>query len=449
MRHNWRIFVIIFFFLAWTRAGAQQIITLSWNDVVGITREQNLEIKLQDRDYAFQSKNVLKAYGDFLPSLEYQFQAINNIERPEFVIPGFGRIRFGTEYNYTHLLQVQLPIFTGLSRIANLSIQKNMKKSMAQELRNKEDEVVLKVLEAYFNLILANTLINVNQRGYDAAKANFEQVEKFYDLGGASKLDYLRAKARLSSAQPLLRSAFNQRILAGENLKFILNVSSEDSLIVLDTLSKQEFIEPYISYPVAELCSIAILERSDLESLRYQREIANEQKTVSFSRFLPMVSLAANIQHQAQIDKWQVNSEDYIRSKSAILLVQYPLFQGAKRIFDYQQAQINEQKAEIALELSYKVAILEVQAAYIKFQDTRANLASLQEAMLEAREALRLADLNYQEGIITQVDVLTTQVSLINSEVNFQQGLYEYNLSQLYLLKYIGKLNMIWENNRG
>ena len=182
---------------------AQQIISLTWNDVIGISRDRNLEIKIQNRDYAFQSKNVLKAYGEFLPRIDYQFQAVNNLERPEFVIPNFGRIRFGTEYNYTHLLQIQLPLFTGLSRIANLNIQSNLKKSMAEELRDKEDEVVLKALEAYFNLMLANTLIKVNQRGYDAAKANFDQVEKFYNLGGSSKLDYLRAKSRLASAQHL------------------------------------------------------------------------------------------------------------------------------------------------------------------------------------------------------------------------------------------------------
>ena len=446
---HWRFFVILFVLLSGVRVQAQQIISLNWDDVVELTREHNLEVKLTIQDYAFQSKNVLKAYGDFLPRLDYQFQAVNNIERPEFVIPGFGRIRFGTEYNYTHILQLQLPVFTGLSRIANLRIQKSLNRSMAEELRNKEDGVVLKALEAYFGLMLANTLINVNQRGYDAARANFEQVEKFYDLGAASKLDYLRAKARLSSAEPPLRSAYNRRSLAEENLKFILNTNPEDSLVILDTLARQEFLKQYGSFILTDLCSLAVLNRPDLESLRYQKEVAGDQKTVSLSRFLPVISLAASVQHQAQIENWQVNSSDYVRSKSAVLVVQLPLFQGAKRIFDYQQSQINEQKADIALELSRKSAVLQVEAAYLKFQDTRENLASLEEAMLEAREALRLADLNYQEGIITQVDVLTSQVSLITSEVNFQQGVYDYNLSQLYLLKAIGKLNIIWHNNRG
>jgi outer membrane protein TolC len=444
MRHFGPVFVILFLLCSGHLLSAQQVITLSWDDVIGISREHNLEIKLSQQDYDFQSKNVSKAYGEFLPRLDYQFQAINNIERPEFVIPGIGRIRFGTAYNYTHQLQVQLPVFTGLSRIANLNIQKSLKKSLAEELRNKEDEVVLKALEAYFNLMLANALIDVNQRGYDAALANFEQVSKFYELGAASKLDYLRAKSRLSSAEPALRSAYNQRALAEETLKFTLNADQRDSMVVLDTLARQDFFADYSGYSLAGLCSLAVLERPDLASRRFQLEVADDQKTASFSKFLPVVSLAANVQHQAQIEEWQVNSSDYVRSKSAVVLVQLPLFQGAKRLFDYQQAQINEQRSELALELSRKSAVLQVEGAYLKYQDTRANLTSLEEAMLEAREALRLADLNYSEGIITQVDVLTSQVAQISSEVKFQEGIHEYNLSQLYLLKYIGKLNTIW-----
>ncbi len=444
MRHFGSVFVILFLLSSGHLLSAQQVITLSWDDVIGISREHNLEIKLSQQDYDFQSKNVSKAYGEFLPRLDYQFQAINNIERPEFVIPGIGRIRFGTAYNYTHQLQVQLPIFTGLSRIANLNIQKNLKKSLAKELRNKEDGVVLNALEAYFNLMLANALIDVNQRGYDAARANFEQVSKFYELGAASKLDYLRAKSRLSSAEPALRSAFNQRALAEENLKFTLNADQRDSMVVLDTLARQDFFADYSGYSLAALCSLAVLERPDLASRRFQLEVADDQKTASFSKFLPVVSLAANVQHQAQIEEWQVNSSDYVRSKSAVVLVQLPLFQGAKRLFDYQQAQINEQRSELALELSRRSAVLQVEGAYLKYQDARANLASLEEAMLEAREALRLADLNYSEGIITQVDVLTSQVALVSSEVKFQEGIHQYNLSQLYLLKYIGKLNTIW-----
>jgi outer membrane protein TolC len=424
---------------------AQQIISLTWNDVIGIGLKENLEIKIRAHEYEFQSQNEWKALGEFLPTIDYQFQAINNLELPEFVVPNFGRVRFGTQYNYAHLLQAQWPIFTGLARIANWKIQKKLTKSMQQELHNKEDEVVLKALEAYFNLLLADNVVLVNDRAYRASTANFEQVEKFYNMGASSKLDFLRASSNLSSTLAPLISAKNGRILAEKNLKFILNINQKDSLIVLDSLKQIDFVSDYNDMTMDELYTLAEANRPDLKTMHLQNEIASDQKLLSVSSFLPSLVLAANVQHQAQVESAQFVPNDFVRSKAVALSLQFPLFQGTKRIFDYQQSVINKRKSEIMVDLSHKAAYLEIDASVLKILETRENLSTLRTAMDEAREALRLANLNYQEGIITQVDVLTSQLALTSSELSYLRGIFEFNVSQLYLLKSIGKMNSVWE----
>jgi outer membrane protein len=441
-----RPFYILLLLLAFAiKLPGQQIISLTWNDVVGIGLKENLEIKIQSYTYEYQSKNEWKALGDFLPTIDYQFQAINNIELPEFVIPNFGRVRFGTTYNYSHLLQAQWPLFTGLARIANWQIQKKLTKSLKQELHNKEDEIVLRSLEAYFSLLLANNVFLVNERSYQASKANYEQVEKFYNMGAASKLDFLRASSNLSSRLAPLISAKNGRNLAEKNLKFILNINQKDSLVVLDSLEEIDFVAEYDDMTLDQLYNLAETNRPDLKSVNLQNEIASDQKLLSASSFLPKLILAANIQHQAQVEQAEFVPNDFIRSKAVALSLQIPLFHGTKRIFDYQQSIINKRKSELLVDLSQKAAILEVDASVLKIMETRENLATLRSAMNEAREVQRLAELNYQEGIITQVDVLAAQLSLTSSELSYHRGIYEYNVSQLYLLKSIGKMNSVWE----
>ncbi len=440
-----RFFVIIFLISVTFGLQAQQIITLTWNDVVGISLKENLEIKIQNQSYLYQTKAEWKALGDFLPTIDYQFQAINNLELPEFVIPNFGRVRFGTSYNYSHVFQAQWPLFTGGARWANWMIQKNAKKSMEQQLRNKEHEVVLKALEAYYTLLLAENVIQVNNRAFQAAKANYEQVKRFYEFGAASKLDFLRASSNYSSSIPPLTSAKNAQNLAMRNLKFILNIDQSDSLIVLDSLKQNDFVADFNEMKIDELYALALSNRPDLKSAELQSEIASDQKLLSISTFLPNLVLAANVQHQAQVEHVEFVPNDFIRSKAVVLSLQVPLFHGTKRIFEYQQAVINKEKSELTVDLSKKAAMLEVDASVLKIMETRENLSTLRTAMDEAREVLRLANLNYQEGIITQVDVLAAQLSLTSSELSYLRGIFEYNVSQLYLLKSIGKINSIWE----
>lgn len=440
------IFVLIFLFLGIISVKGQQVVSLTWSDVVGISRNENLEIKIRYQDYLYQDKNKWKALGDFLPTVDYQFQAVNNIELPEFVIPNFGRVRFGTDYNFTHVFQARLPLFTGGARWANWQIQDNLAKSMEAQLRDKEDQVVLKALEAYFGMILADNVLRVNQRAYEAAKANFDQVEKFFNLGGASKLDYLRAKSSLSSSIPPLASAKNAQRLAAENLKFIMNIPAADSVIVLDSLRQMNFINDLEKSPLTDLYNMALENRPDLEQMNLQGEIASDQKLLAVSRFLPTIAVAANVQHQAQVMDAAFVPNDFVRSKAAVLSVQVPLFQGAKRVFDYQQASISQQRAEISADLLQRAALLEIESSVLKIAETKNNLSTLRSAMDEAREAERLANLNYNEGVITQVDVLGAILALTNSELRYLRGIYEFNISQLYLLKAVGKMNSVWQN---
>ena len=51
----------------------------------------------------------------------------------------------GSPYNFQHSLSLSLPIFTGGSRWFNFDIQKNIRKSLKEELEGKEEETVLKL----------------------------------------------------------------------------------------------------------------------------------------------------------------------------------------------------------------------------------------------------------------------------------------------------------------
>jgi len=445
-----KLSLLAFFLLvcfSYSTVFAQQIISLTWDDVVGISQKENLELKIGQQEYRHQRLNKWKALSDFLPSVTYQFQGQNNIELPEFVFMG-QRIRVGTDYNFSHALQLRYPIFTGGLRLANWKIQHSLQKSLAEQLRNKEEEVVLKALEAYFNAILSDALIEVNRQAHQAAKANFEQVEKFYEVGAASQLDYLRAKSRFTSTISPLTSARNARKLALENLKFILNINPSDSLIILDSLLRMDFLGDWGEADLKDLQEIALNERPDLRSADYQEKAVGAQKIIAGSRFFPTVNFIASVQHQAQINTMDVTREDYNRVKMAMISVQLPLFEGGRRALDYQQARINHKKAQIQIEQLRRAILLEVESGYRQFREAQSNLISLEQATREAREALRLANLSYKEGLSTQVDVLNAQLSYTSSEAQFKQGIYKYNVSQLQLLKSIGKLHTIWNEEK-
>jgi outer membrane protein len=429
--------------ITYQRSAAQsRIIKLKWDDVVQTSLNENLGLKYTALDYQSQKLSKWQAVSDFLPSLTYQGVASQNLELSTMTLMG-QKIQIGTEYNYQHTLELSYPIFTGFSRIASLNIQRNQEKSLKTELKSKEDDTVISALEAYFQIMLSDRLIRVNQEALDAASANLDQVKQFFQVGVASELDLKRAETRYSSTLPSLESAKNQFQMAQNQLKYILNLSLNDSLVVLDSLESKQLLNAFSNASLDELKTIALKNRWELKQSDLQLKTAKSQKTLALSQALPTLAFSADVSHVAMTDEYKVGEKDYTRSKSMNLVVQWPLFQGGKTALETQKAQITIRQMEYIKQQTETQVLMDVEQCYYAVGVALKNLSSLKASLEQAREAFRLSNLTYKEGISTQVEVLDAQLAYTQTNISFQQGLYDYNISQLNLLNAIGQIETL------
>ena len=71
------------------------------------------------------------------------------------------------------------------------------------------------------------------------------------------------------------------------------------------------------------------------------------------------------------------------------------------------------------------------------------------ETVEQAKEGLRLADLQYKNGLITSVELTDAQLALTQSEVNRLQAQHDYSVALVRLEKAIGQsLSTLKEKNR-
>lgn len=422
----------------------KKIIYLSWKNVVDISLKENLSLQSKRLDYEQQNLETWKSLSYFLPSLNYQGIVQKNVELPVFVFMG-QRFVVGTPYNFQHSLSLSFPILTGGSRWFNYQIQKSIKKSLSEELQGKEEETVLSAVQSYYAIILSSEMTKTAEEAVNVAKQNLEQVEKFYKAGTATELDLQRAKAQYSSTLPMLESAYSNRKLAAQRLKSLLNIPLTDSLVVLDQLDKEDFLKDYSTYPLENLKEISKDNRSDLKALNYQQEAVKEGEKIALGQFSPTVAVAASVDHAAPMNSAKVTWSDYIRSKSITLSVQWPLFEGGRRIIDYQMSKIKTDQISLMIkQLEYGVD-LEIEQSYYSFKEASKNLQSLKDALDQFKESLRISNLLYSQGMSNQLDVLNAQLLYTKSKTDYLQGIYNYNINQLALLKAIGQLDKIWK----
>lgn len=437
-----RTFVLILIFSI-TLFAQKNTIYLSWNDVVEKSISDNLLIKSKILEQESQNYELWRSYSNYLPTLRYQGTAVKNLELPTMVFMGQA-FTIGTNYTFQHSLDLTLPVFTGGSRFFTIRAQSYMKRSLSEELKGMEQETALQALQAYFGVILAEELRNSAIEAVQVADSNLSQVKIFYEEGTATELDLQRAQAQYYSVLPQYESAQANWLLSHQQLKMILNISLDDSVVVNDSLVSRDFLNNLKGMDLSEYKATGLQNRPELRALSFQAEAAGEGERIALSQFAPVVAVSAGVQHQAFLDNSKIKWSDYTRSKSIALSVSWPLFEGGRSIIDYQQAKIRSDQLGILQKQTEQQFSLEVEQNYYRFNETVKTLRSLEEAMKQSKESLRLSNLLYSEGMSTQIDVLNAQLLYNSSHVQFLQGIYNYNIQQLQLMKSIGKLNTIW-----
>ena len=91
----------------------------------------------------------------------------------------------------------------------------------------------------------------------------------------------------------------------------------------------------------------------------------------------------------------------------------------------------------------------EVRAAYLQILEAQSLMDVQKETVEQAKEGLRLADLQYKNGLITSVELTDAQLALTQSEVNRLQAQHDYSVALVRLEKAIGQsLSTLKEKNR-
>ena len=81
---------------------------------------------------------------------------------------------------------------------------------------------------------------------------------------------------------------------------------------------------------------------------------------------------------------------------------------------------------------------LEVRQAFLNVQSAAEELAGADAVITQAAEALRIANVRFQSGVGTNLEVLNAQTAASEAEAGKVQALFNYNLARATLERAVG-----------
>jgi outer membrane protein TolC len=119
--------------------------------------------------------------------------------------------------------------------------------------------------------------------------------------------------------------------------------------------------------------------------------------------------------------------------------INIPIFDGFATIAAVQQTESVLKQVQLGGD-QVKVGVeFEVRAAYLNLHGAQTLIDVQREAVAQARESVRIANLQFQNGIITTVALTDTQLALAQAEVNRLQSYHDYVVGLVRLEKAVGQ----------
>ncbi len=419
-------------------ANAQERLTLTLEKSISLALSQNpFYLASQERVEASQSR-LRQAAAQFFPSLNAS--ALQNLDEKVFIlefpsfIPGGQPQRVAIDFtkDYQFSFSLALPLFTGGRLTAGYKQARYNLFSAQESVRQTSQETVFNVKRGYCGYLLARKLIEVSEEALSLAEKLSRNVKNMYDVGMASRLDMLRAEVRVANLKPSVLQARNNLAVAELNLKTLLGL---DLAQPVEIIGEMTYTPAEVS--LEESLAKALTNRPELSQVNYQKRMAREMVKIARATGLPTLAVSGNYSYWA--DLFNFKKDNWQSFYSFNLVLNIPIFNGFSA-----SARVAESEAMIReIEHTEKGLIggikLEVESAVLTLNQARESLLTQEKNIEQALESVRVAELNYTEGLATILDVDSAQVALSEARINYLQALYEYTVSLAQLEKAVGQ----------
>ncbi|MBN1272464.1 MAG: TolC family protein [Candidatus Aminicenantes bacterium] len=431
------VFAVILLAAGWFPVDAQEKLVLTLDDTVRLAINQNPN-HLATEERVNQARAQLReAAAGFFPSLTAQgIQTLDEklffLEFPSF-IPGQPpeRVEIDFTRDYQFSLSLTFPLFTSGALTSGFKSAKYGFLSTQEAQVQSKNETVFNAKQSFYGYLLAEQFVKVAEEAVAVAEKHLENVTSMYKVGMASKFDLLRSEVQLANLKPQLIKARNSLKVAELGIKTLLGLEFSRPIEIKGELSYRD-----VDLDPDECLIKAHRHRPELQQLKYQKQMAGEMVKMARSASLPSVAVSANYNFWADAFNFQKNTWQNFYTVNLVLSV--PLFKGFANSARVAQSKAAVRELELVRKALIDMVEFEVRQAILSLNEARESLLSQGKNVEQAEESLRIADLNFQEGMATTLDVSSAQAALTQAKTNYTQALFDYVLSLAQLEKAMG-----------
>ena len=421
---------------AQTEQTTQNTLTLTLDKALEIALDENPTIKVAAEEIALKKVASKEAWQSLLPEASLNGSLDHTIKAAEMKLNDMS-FKMGQDGTNTANagLSINLPLFApAVYRAMSMTktdIELAVEKSRASEL-----DLINQVTKAYYQLMLAQASYEVLQGSYKLAEDNFNVVNAKYQQGAVSEFDKISAEVQMRSIKPNVISAANAVTLAKLQLKVLMGITADVDIKTDDNLTNYESM--LFANQLKEE-DMSLENNTTMKQFELNMKLLEKNVKSLKTNFMPTLSMSFSYQYQSLYNP-NINFFDYTWSNSSSLMfnLSIPLYRASNftkvKSARIQMRQLDWNRIDTERKLNMQVV-----SYRNNMTASSEQVVSNKENVMQAEKAVQIAGKRYEVGKGTVLELNSSQVSLTQAQLTYNQSIYDYLVSKADLDQVLGK----------
>ena len=302
-----------------------------------------------------------------------------------------------------------------------------------KKLIKKEQEILLKAIEAYSGLILANQKFKINQSNLALLERQVETDRARLERGQIALADLAQSEASLAGAKAKFIQSKNEITTNRLNYENVIGPISNPN-----SLNKNYDINIILPKTLNNAFEISKKNNPDLIIAKLEYQQSEKDILIAKSDLSPTAKLSFENSRSEDF------SSTYDERNKSILkaTVSWPIYSGGKNIASLSKNRNLKNKKKLLLDNALKTNNTNVASAWSIFQTSKSLLNSVKSQVKAAEIANEGITAEYESGLgRSTLDVIQSNSFLLDSKISLANSERNYLLAQFTLLQSIGLLN--------
>ena len=351
----------------------------------------------------------------------------------------FSNLPFGRENTWRGSLSFSQNLYSGGRNGAQLAIAAAGRDAASLALTTTRGQLFLDVATAYYEVALSDRLVAIAQSTFDQAEATLKQVQAGFDAGTQPEFEVLRARVNRDNQRPIVIRQRLNRETALLRLKQLLDLPPTMDVQMPDELGDETLAPPAPFASRVAAAERVISEASDgataiAEGLRapLPSRAAVDSATADVKRAEAAFKLAqAQKMPSASINSSYVRvaypggyfpTGDFRTNWTIGASVQVPIMTGGRQKGDEAAARADVDESRARLQQVQELAGLDTRLSWAELLAARATWEASAGTVQQATRAYEIAEVRYQAGVSTQLELADSRLLLQQAQANRAQA---------------------------